>query len=61
MSDIAKRQFVRQQGFADASATSSASQYPALMFQPRVVAVVVGLAVFPSTSGPGRPHIPAGS
>jgi hypothetical protein len=46
MSDIAKRQFVRQQGFADASAASSAPHYPALMFQPRLVAVVVGLAVF---------------
>ena len=45
MSEIAKRQFVRQQGFGDASAASCAYQYSALMFQPRLLAVVVLLAI----------------
>ena len=36
MSDIAERQFVRQQGFPDVSAPNCA-RYPALMFQPRAV------------------------
>jgi Domain of unknown function (DUF4395) len=45
MSEIAKRQFVRQQGFRDATAASCAYQYSALMFQPRLLAVVVLLAV----------------
>jgi hypothetical protein len=33
---IAKRQFVRQQGFRDAPAASCEYQYSALMFQPRL-------------------------
>jgi uncharacterized protein DUF4395 len=45
MSEIAKRQFVRQQGFGDTSAASCAYQYPALMFQPRLLAAVVLLAI----------------
>ena len=45
MSEIAKRQFVRQQGFGDASAAGCAYQYPALMFQPRLLAAVVFLAI----------------
>jgi hypothetical protein len=45
MSDIAKRQFVRQQGFRDAPAASCADQYSALMFQPRVLAGIVLLAI----------------
>ncbi len=45
MSDIAKRQFVRQQGFGDVPAASRASQYSALMFQPRLLAAVVLLAI----------------
>ncbi len=45
MSEIAKRQFVRQQGFGDATAASCAYQYPALMFQPRLLAGVVLLAI----------------
>ena len=45
MSEIAKRQFIRQQGYGDASAASCAYQYPALMFQPRLLAVVVLLAI----------------
>lgn len=46
MSDIAERQFVRQQGFRDVSAPSCA-RYPALMFQPRVVAglFILGVAL----------------
>ena len=45
MSEIAKRQFVRQQGFGDASAATCAYQYPALMFQPRVLGALVPLAI----------------
>ena len=45
MSDIAKRQFVRQQGVDDAPAASWAYQYSALMFQPRLLAAVVLLAI----------------
>jgi Domain of unknown function (DUF4395) len=45
LSELAKCQFVRQQGLRDASAASCAYQYPALMFQPRLLAVVVLLAI----------------
>ena len=45
MSEIAKRQFVRQQGFRDAPPASCAYTYSALMFQPRLLAAVVLLAV----------------
>jgi hypothetical protein len=45
MSEIAKRQFVRQQGFGDAPAASCAYLYPALMLQPRLLAAVVLLAI----------------
>jgi hypothetical protein len=45
MSEIAKRQFVRQQGFRDAPAASCAHQYSALMFQPRLLAGIVLLAI----------------
>jgi Domain of unknown function (DUF4395) len=43
----AAENFVRQNGFADADAAVCAYQFPALMFQPRVIAVVVlvGLAL----------------
>ncbi len=37
----AKLNFVRQQGFQDASAESCSYQYPALMWQPRAMAVLV--------------------
>jgi hypothetical protein len=37
----AEENFVRQNGFADADAVACAHQFPALMFQPRVIAVVV--------------------
>jgi hypothetical protein len=45
VSEIAKRQFVRQQGFDDAPAATCEYQYPALMFQPRVLAGIVLLAI----------------
>jgi Domain of unknown function (DUF4395) len=37
----AAENFVHQNGFADADAVACAYQFPALMFQPRVIAVVV--------------------
>lgn len=45
MSTIAERNFVRQQGFVDATDGGCGVQYPALMWQPRVtgVLVVIGL------------------
>ncbi len=45
MSEIAKRQFVRQQGLRDATAASCTYQYPALMFQPRVLVPILLLGV----------------
>ena len=33
--------FIRQQGFKDTSARTCDVQYPALMFQPRVIGVLV--------------------
>jgi hypothetical protein len=44
MSEIAKRQFVRQQGFEEATAASCVYQYPALMFQPRLMVPLVLIA-----------------
>jgi len=46
MVQCAKTNFVRQQGFQDASDLESAAKFSALMFQPRVTAVLVaaGLA-----------------
>ncbi len=43
----AKVNFVRQQGFRDASSATGVHQYPALMWQPRAIGilVLVGLAV----------------
>jgi Domain of unknown function (DUF4395) len=39
--------FVRQQGFRDATAAGCGTQYPALMFQPRLIGILVliGLAL----------------
>jgi hypothetical protein len=37
----AKINFIKQQGFADANARTCGFQYPALMFQPRVIGVLV--------------------
>jgi hypothetical protein len=45
MSEIAKRQFIRQQGLGDVPAARCACQYSALMFQPRLLAAVVLLAI----------------
>jgi hypothetical protein len=45
LSEIAKRQFIRQQGFGNATPVSCAYQYPALMFQPRLLGVLVLLAI----------------
>jgi hypothetical protein len=45
MSEIAKRQFVRQQGFGDLPAASCDYQYSPLMFQPRLLGVLVLLAI----------------
>jgi Domain of unknown function (DUF4395) len=50
-SGTAKRQFVRQQGFQDVSAASCTYQYPALMFQPRLLAGAVVLAVLVQSAG----------
>ena len=41
----AKLNFVRQQGFQDASPESCGYQYPALMWQPRMIAVLVLIGV----------------
>ena len=45
MSEVAKRQFVRQQGFDDVPVADCACQHSALMFQPRLLAVFVLLAI----------------
>jgi hypothetical protein len=42
----AELNFIRQQGFRDASADSCAYQYPALMLQPRIIGVLVLVGVF---------------
>jgi hypothetical protein len=41
----AELNFIRQQGFRDASAGSGSIQYPALMWQPRIIGVLVLLGV----------------
>lgn len=45
MAQPADVNFVRQQGFKDADAAACAGQYPALMFQPRVLGVLVLLGL----------------
>jgi len=45
LSEIAKRQFVRQQGVPDVSAAGCDYQYSALMFQPRLFAALVLVAI----------------
>jgi hypothetical protein len=45
MSEIAKSQFVRQQGFGDLPPAAFGNQYSPLMFQPRLLAVLVLLAI----------------
>jgi hypothetical protein len=41
----AELNFIRQQGFQDASAGSCAYQYPALMWQPRIIGALVLLGI----------------
>ena len=41
----AEENFVRQQGFRDATSTACAYQYPALMWQPRVIGALVLIGV----------------
>jgi hypothetical protein len=41
----AELNFIRQQGFRDASADSCAYQYPALMWQPRIIGALVLVGV----------------
>jgi hypothetical protein len=45
LSELAKRQFVRQQGFADVPLATCGYQYSALMFQPRLLVGVVLLGI----------------
>jgi hypothetical protein len=47
----AELNFIRQQGFRDASADSCAYQYPALMWQPRMVGALVLVGVLLQSSG----------
>jgi Domain of unknown function (DUF4395) len=42
----AELNFIRQQGFRDASSDSCAYQYPALMLQPRIIGSLVLVGVF---------------
>jgi hypothetical protein len=45
MTDSAQLNFVLQQGFRDASPESCGTHYPALMWQPRVIAVIVAVGL----------------
>lgn len=45
MSNSAKLNFVRQQGFEEMTKTGCMARYPALMFQPRVVGIIVVVAL----------------
>jgi len=45
MTGLAKEHFVQQQGFEQEEAAGCAARYPALMFQPRVVGVLVLVAL----------------
>jgi hypothetical protein len=45
MAEVSQRQFVRQQGFPDVLAATCEYQYPALMFQPRLLAGIVLVAI----------------
>ncbi|HTN42400.1 MAG TPA: DUF4395 family protein [Nitrospiria bacterium] len=45
MSRDAQLNFIQQQGFKDASAAVCETQYPALMFQPRLIGVIVALGL----------------
>lgn len=41
----AELNFIRQQGFREASSEACAYQYPALMWQPRVIGILVLLGL----------------
>lgn len=45
MTGLAREHFVQQQGFEQEDAAGCAARYPALMFQPRVVGVLVLVAL----------------
>ena len=45
MDSLAKHNFVRQQGFEQLEGTGCGARYPALMFQPRVIAVLVAIGL----------------
>jgi Domain of unknown function (DUF4395) len=45
MAGLAREHFVQQQGFEQEDAAGCATRYPALMFQPRVVGVIVLVAL----------------
>jgi hypothetical protein len=45
MDSSAKHNFVQQQGFEQLGGAGCAARYPALMFQPRVVAVLVAIGL----------------
>lgn len=45
MEDLSKLHFVQQQGFEHDDAASCAARFPALMFQPRVVGILVLLGL----------------
>jgi len=45
MERSAQLNFIQQQGFKDATAAGCATQYPALMFQPRLIGVIVAVGL----------------
>jgi hypothetical protein len=45
MSDNSQINFIRQQGFRDAVASECEGKLPALMFQPRIVGLIVAIAI----------------
>jgi len=45
MERSAQLNFIQQQGFKDATAAGCATQYPAMMFQPRLIGVIVAVGL----------------
>jgi hypothetical protein len=45
MSRSAQLNFIQQQGFQDATAAGCGTQYPALMFQPRLIGMIVAVGL----------------
>jgi len=45
MSGSAQLNFIQQQGFRDATAAGCETQYPALMFQPRLIGMIVAVGL----------------